>query len=551
MFRCSVLLIIITLQLLLAGYWTTQKSNYYIDEMFSMGYAHTYIHPKEDVVYINHSKAWENEKWIDNSVLKDQLETTKEDSVFNLPLLRALRKLLLGRNYMGMLNVVMSAFSSGQMSRYPGIIFNFIIFLFTQLLLYRICKELTGSFAASLMTVFMYGFSAMAIGLTVYIRFYTWVIFLLLAIIRIHQKMWKNDGFLKLEIETIASIVLVYLALKNSELIFIIAGALIGFYFLGLIMSRQFKKAICYFITIVPASLIYAATKTPFVDMILHPANYLGQEGPKGWMTKELLSISPEKLMYFVRLYKRWLDEQMTGSKLVTFTFLVILLVLLEIKLLGQKTVEPAAEEDGPETTGTGKAKVINVGGFGWIIFGMELVYMLFCFLTSLPATRYVSFLFPFIPLLLWTALSKLTQEMQNRAAVLFGCSLLVVIGIVMGMLHPERIEYVYMEDRPLIALLQERDINDSIVIYTDEEDATHVVYDCVNLMPDEARIYPVQDAHHHIDPETSPQEMLIWVKSGEDVHSCLTDIETNGYQVDRLGNTHCSDVYVASRSGL
>ncbi len=83
-FRKSLPVIIIAIQLLLMGYWSIQKTNYYIDEMFSMGYAHTFIHPKEDIVYINFSKDWVNEKWIDNGVLKDQLETTKEDGVFTI-----------------------------------------------------------------------------------------------------------------------------------------------------------------------------------------------------------------------------------------------------------------------------------------------------------------------------------------------------------------------------------------------------------------------------------------------------------------------------------
>ena len=547
-FRHSVLLLIIALQLLLMGFWTTQKSNYYIDEMFSMGYAHTYIHPKEDVVYINHSNIWENEKWIDNTVLKEQLITTKEDALFTLPFQKALRKLFLGRNYMGMLNMVMSAFSPGQMSRYPGILMNFVLFFFTQLLLYRISKEMTGSFGTSVMAVAMYGFSAMAIGLAIYIRFYTWVIFLLTAAIRIHQKMWKSGDLLKCELGTIVSMSLIYLALKNSELVFIIGGALIGFYFLGLLVSRQYKKSLLYFITIVPASLFYAVKKTPFVDMILHPADYLGREGPMGWMTKELLSISSGKLLYFARLYKRWLDEQMTGSKLITFSYLIVLLILLEVKLFGGKAAVPDGEK-GTEHTTKRQNKEKNGSGFGWIILSVELVYLLFCFLTSLPATRYVSFLFPFIPVLLWTALSKLTQGSKNREIVLSGCALLVMLGFGAGMIHPERIEYIYMGDRPLIASLQERGIADSVVLYTNEEDATHVVYDCVNLMPDNARVYPVQKAHHHMDTDGFPEEALVWVKNGENVHECLTDIETTGYHVTWLGKTHCSDVYVASRT--
>ena len=128
------------------------------------------------------------------------------------------------------------------------------------------------------------------------------------------------------------------------------------------------------------------------------------------------------------------------------------------------------------------------------------------------------------------------------------GCALLTVIGILSGLLHPERIEYVYLEDRPLLVALADCKITDSVIIYTDEEDATHVVYDCVNLMPDEARVYPVQKKHHHIDADSFPEKVLVWVKNREDIHMCLTDLETGGYQINWLGKTHASDVYVAER---
>ena len=559
-FRRIVLITAIGLQILVMAFFAGQKSNYYIDEMFSMGYAHTYIHPKEDVVYINFSKDWENEKWIDNEILKSQLETTKEDSVFTLPLPQALRRLFLRRNFMGILNVLMSTFAPGKMTAYPAIAFNIVIFILTQLLLYRICRELGSGFAASLMAIVMYGFSAIAIGLTLYIRFYAWVIFLLIALVRIHQKMWGEGKLWKCEIWTVISLVLIYLALKNSELVFIFAGALIGLYALGLLLSRQWKKAIAYMGTVVPLSLFYAVTKTSFVDMILHPANYTEFEGPMGWMTRDMLSMSIEKFRYFVRLYKRWVDEQLVGSKFVTYAFLIIFLLLLEMRLLGRKPDKPAKnavnEKNSPGTGAFSDASnsvgVLQTGratSFIWVILVVELVYLTFCFLTCLPATRYVSFLFPFIPVLLWTGISRLAEDQKYRSLIMTGCAVLTGIGIVSGLMHSDRIEYVYMEDRPLIASLEKEGIRDAIVIYTDEEDATHVVYDCVNLMPDEAKICPVQETHHKIDTDESQNEILIWIKNGESIHPCTDDLIISGHQIDWLGRTHASDVYVAHRT--
>ena len=545
-FRRGVLIAVVVIQLIVMCVFAAQKSNYYIDEMFSMGYAHTYTHPWKDVVYINQSAAWENEQWIDNGILKNQLETTKEDSVFAKPFPETVRALFFRRNYMGMLNVLMSTFAPGRMTAYPAIALNLILFIFTQLLLYRVCRELTGSFSASVMAVFMYGFSAMAIGLCMFVRFYAWVILLLLAVIRLQQKMWSERGIGRSELWTVFSMILIYLALKNSELVFIVAGALIGFYALGLTLTKQWKKLIAYILTIVPISLIYAVSKTPFVDMILHPGNYTDLEGPMGWMTRDLMTITSGRITYLLRLYRTWLNEQLFGSGIVAFSFVIILLLLLEVKYLG-KIPAGKRRESGAGDKGKTPCKR---RAFAWILLGVTFIYLLFALLTGLPATRYICFTFPIFTLLLWTALSGLTEGNRFRTWIVAGCALLTCIGAVLGLAHPERVEYIYMEDRPLISALQEKGITDSVVIYTNEEDATHVVYDCVNLMPDEARIYPVQAAHHSMDAEQFPDEVLVWVKNREDVHACLTDLETNGYQVTWLGKTHCSDVYAARRKG-
>ena len=564
-FRNCLLIMVIAVQLMVMVFFAGQKSNYYIDEMFSLGYSHTYIHPKEDVVYINYSEVWENEKWIDNVALKEQLETTRDDSVFRLSLSQALCRLFLRRNYMGILNILMSTFAAGKMSYYPGIIFNLVIFVFTQLLLYRICRGMGSDFVPSLLAITTYGFSAIAIGLSLYIRFYAWTIFLLIVLVRLIQKMWSEDDLWKCEVWTGICLALAYLALKNSELVFVYAGALIGLYALGLLLAGQWKKAIVYLGTVAPLSLFYAVTKTPFVDIILHPFDYSGFDGPMGWMTRDMLSMSMGKFMYFVRLYKRWLDEQLTGSRYVTYGFLIVFLLLLEVKLLGKKPGQPVVPGKQPmmpdvkdpmktrsamqaHDAGTEQKKK-HAAGFIWIILASELVYLVFCFLTCLPATRYVSFLFPFIPVLLCTGISRFSEGYKYRAFAIAGCAMLTFIGIVSGFLHSDRIEYVYMEDRPLIASLEREGIQDAIVIYTDKEDATHVVYDCVNLMPEEAKIYPVQEAYHNINTDESPDDLLIWIKNGESIHPCTDNLETGGYRIDWLGKTHASDVYVARRN--
>ena len=270
--RVIVFLIILTAQIGLMIFWAEEKSNYFIDELYSYGYAHSYTFDKSHKRYITQSDDWQYEKWIDNEVLKEKLEVKKEESLLSRPFFTAVRMLLTRRNHQGILNILMSILSPGRISKVPGIILNLIIFALTQIVLYKMGKEMTESPCIALLIILMYGFSAIAIGNSIYIRFYALVILLLLLVFRLHQKMWYTVSSFRNEGYIILSIGLIYLAIKNSELVFILAGTLIPVFFCALLVKRDSKKATQYLISIVPLCAFYACKKTDYVDIILHPS---------------------------------------------------------------------------------------------------------------------------------------------------------------------------------------------------------------------------------------------------------------------------------------
>ena len=113
--RTGILLItcILLIQVAVITFWGSQRSNYYIDELFSFGSAYSYTFDKKDIMYINRSDAWRYEQWVDNHDLKEQLEVTEEESLLSQQMIDAIRMLLTRRNYFGILNLLMSVFSPG------------------------------------------------------------------------------------------------------------------------------------------------------------------------------------------------------------------------------------------------------------------------------------------------------------------------------------------------------------------------------------------------------------------------------------------------------
>ncbi|MBP3901502.1 MAG: hypothetical protein J6D53_08665 [Blautia sp.] len=581
-------LLVIALQIAAICLSASARTNYFVDELFSFGYAHAYTFDKKDVGYIDQSPEWGYEKWIPNEELKIQLEVSGEESLLKKEPAAALKMLALRRNYHGFLNIIMDVFSAGKPAVWPPIFFNLILFVFTQVLLCRITFGMTQDHYASLLAVVMYGFSAAAINTHIYIRFYALVLFLLFGCIRLHQKMWQEQRILLFSLESILGMILLFFALKNSELIMIIGGALVMAFTAALLIGKRYREAVFYVLLIVPASLLYLIKKTSLINIMLHPADYQNKGGATGWITDNLLTTNLGTIRGLIYKYYEWIGLRMFGSFRVLHGFLVLFIVLAGIRLFlwrkalakSEKTVsentsvdasvdisEKAAEgisekaaEDTSERTAEGTPDSLDSASesrkdrtasrFVWVLFAACAVYFVFALLTGLRYPRYLSFLFAVAIGIFWTLISMLTKGLMHRKYVYAICLLLVLFGAASTLRNrAEVIDYLYTEDRELIEAVQNTDIRDAVVIVTEREDANHSVYDCVLLMPYTARLYPVNKEHQHIDTSDLPDRFLVWSHTkAESTEAYTGDLLRAGYSLELMGTTHTSVVYVAEK---
>ena len=121
--------------------------------------------------------------------------------------------------------------------------------------------------------------------------------------------------------------------------------------------------------------------------------------------------------------------------------------------------------------------------------------------------------------------------------------------GVSLQLLRPEVIENIYAEDQALIDTIRDTDIHNVVVICTDREDANHSIYDCIHLLPYEAKLYPVSREHHHIDAAACPDQILVWSNGAAPLEEYTKDLREAGYSLEVLGTTHTSVVYVARRN--
>ena len=561
--RILLVTVILILQLLEAFLCAAMKQNYFLDELYSMGYSHSFTDDSGEKVYITDSDDWEFERWVSNRVLKEKLETTPEESLLRMPFAKGVKRLLTKRTYFGLLNIVMSVFSPGKVTKIPGIVLNIPFFICIQILLYRMCMRFSGNFTCSLLALIMYGFSPAAMNMAVFIRFYSMVAFLFMAAVYLHQGIWNTDRVPGILIRTVSALILLYLAMKDSELILVLGGTLIACFVLALFVRRRYREGLCCLLTIMPAGLVYVCMKPSLLKIVLHPARYFGTGWPIGYMSESLLTTPlSERLLQPVK-YSKWFWEWMFGNGWIAAVYAVIVGISLYRFMKGRRHKDTALSDSGtapgaapeePEIAkrAAGDAPLKMRWSFYAVVSAVTAVYLLFYWLVGFVpnrmALRYLYFIFPLISFLFWMGMDSLTRDDRYRRRVLAAVAALMLISFVCGWVGHSPFHYLYPNDVKAIRKVQESDIRHAIVVCEDTPDSMHSSYDCVNIMDEDAWICPVIEGHHHIDLESCPDKMYVWGRRNHDLSACTDELTAAGYKLRQISYTHASDIFVAER---
>ncbi len=97
-------IIIILIQILVSLYWFNNKTNYFVDEYYSFGYASNFLGTEDTSTYITTSEAFKMNSWTGNYDLKKQLLVSDVESVLNLSFPDKVKIFLGKRNYFFILN---------------------------------------------------------------------------------------------------------------------------------------------------------------------------------------------------------------------------------------------------------------------------------------------------------------------------------------------------------------------------------------------------------------------------------------------------------------
>ena len=134
--------VIIALQVMVILYWANTKTNYHIDELYSMTHASGFTAQVYNSEYITVSRDFHFNEWTKNSVFKKYLTVSDAEKAFRAPFFVFLNGLVRYRNYYGLLNIAESIAGYQYVSAIPGLVLNIILFILAELSLLSLLKKL-------------------------------------------------------------------------------------------------------------------------------------------------------------------------------------------------------------------------------------------------------------------------------------------------------------------------------------------------------------------------------------------------------------------------
>lgn len=529
-------LVIIMLQILNMIYWANIKTNYYIDELYSMGYASSYTGMGDTAQYITTSETWKFNEWITNAEFKKYLLISDQEGIFKLSFTQAIAKLADSCNYFGLLNLMESITGYNSVTKWPGIFLNIIFFVATDIVLIVLLQKLKMSKWGTGLSLTMFGFCGYFIGLVVYIRFYMLVILMVLIMILLHYIIWTSDKLWQVVVSEIGGAAMAYLGLKNSELMLVYAGALMGCFCIALIVTKKWKKFGTYVLMLFIAAL-YVACKTKWLYILFHLENYLGAGEQLGGYLGNVNDASLQQILDYLKWVRHLLVNYYYGHRsiFVLWGIFACVLILNAFRLKRNNALY---------------LNLKGEDGFIIILMGTFVIYTLFAALGDLSTSRYYSFGVITYIIIFWYVMERLAREVQlERSIVVYG---MITILVVIGGLAPfkiRNIEYIYEQDRELINNLQVYQGKNTILASATEGTISrHEVYDCINLLDDGTQIYAIDMTEYIYDSAIFPNEFILWTHVGRDLTEMVVNLKSDGYEVKYLGADHISAVYICKR---
>lgn len=239
--------VIIVVQICVMMFYESHKEFYHIDELYTFEYSHN-IMPDSSVegdYRIRKQDSW-YDQWHSKEEFMEHFEVQGDDSVLQHSLIDFLQNKQSKNIYYIALNIASSLQKSPEPNKWTAFYLNVIIFCITQIFVYKIAYEIIGNKKKALLAVLLYGFSAGATSLTLYVRFYDLCLLSATLISYFHIKIWKMDKIWKQALYLLGVAMAALMVYENQPYVMTYTACAVLAYLITGLVKKQKKKIMQY-----------------------------------------------------------------------------------------------------------------------------------------------------------------------------------------------------------------------------------------------------------------------------------------------------------------
>ncbi len=510
-------------------YWGTQKSGYYVDEFFTYDNAHYISESTQDRIKLYDAEFLEYDKWIPVEELKGTLTVNFEESLWQDSLSYNISVFMNEVSYMAILNYVEAVFFDGELNWWSAISINMVCFVLNQIIIYMLVMKVCNRKSAALLSMALYGFCGMAVSMLVYVRMYMWITFLVTVFTYIHVLMWEETKIWKNLLYEVLSLPFLYIAFKNSPLPVIYGAALIGCFFIGLLVRRRWMQALYYGIPLLGGGAFYAVTQTEYVRIFMNPKKAL-ESGELDIATSSLVQglveLNGKEMLMRVENVAHMICRFLFGHALVVG--ILILAVLVMVAILFRKKCNLAKE--------LWKEKI----GFILVLLGAVVFFLMASVLFDLESIRYNSFVFPQIAVCISVLFASIAYRLKVEK-VIIGVGIIMIVAEIYFTGSIPRIENLYQEDREAVNAIMQCEGIDSLVIDYQFDDK--IMYECLAYADEDTNV--MFSYFGKTDYSKLTDKLLVWQTVNQSPEGLKEELLSAGYRsVEQIAETHESRVF-------
>ena len=591
-----IFIVIIVIQVLVLVYWSNKKTNYHVDELYSMGYASCFTGEGDITWYITTSREFCFDKWIKVSELKKYILLSDEEKFFNAPVMSLARKLTGLRNYFGFLNIAESVADTVGVPLKGSLMLNVLLFAISEVFLIRLMKKLHTDYYVQCLSLTMFGFSSYMISMVEYVRFYMLLMMIALIVFNLLYDVWSTNKWLNIIAAEMGMGLFVYFAYLNSELTMPFFGALLICFIVALLCAKKWRQFILNVVVLV-LGLVYLSITTSFLGILFNPKKYAYLENVWSASGQNIFNSSPSTVKEYFIWLKQLFESHFFSNLWMVYLLLgaVTICIIIASELQNEKKLRLNISNLNTATvcafffwifvyiissiSGHGRAFsivmvlsiiILGIGEligfrpkirritlsndtlFVAVITGELVIYTLFEALCRHEIWRYYCYGFVSFFIVIWYMIDRVMKK-ESLQYVKRPVIVILTVFVAINALIPfktRNIENIYEDERVFIENVRNhRDLD--VVLISEVEGETvsrHEAYDCINLMPQESNVLFVDIAEYKYSKEKYPDQFILWSYIERDITEVIKDLKGNGYTIEDMGNDHCSKAYVCKK---